>query len=381
MRREQFVQPNVLRRSFGLVSLLVAIVLFGACSGSSAVGVEAAQKRVTEADQAVEDAEAELEKAGAEFCDQTKDYIMAIDRYGKLFTDSAATVGDVETLGADLSQPRDSTVSAGQAVLDAHNALNEANVELAEAQAALLAAQASASGSPGKAKPPTPAPTSSPTVPVATVDRVKEAESDLQAAAAGITDETPLTQAAESFNSAAFALEMSWLSLFSDAGCLTDEQSKEAVAAVKDYTTGIQTNLKTAGYYEGKVDGIYGPQTVEAVENLQKDAGLPVTGLVDRATSAALDEAVAGKSGAEAQQELIEATSVQTTLKLAGYWPGPIDGKWTPELTEALKQFQKDLGVKQTGVVDAATLAALEEALRTRPTESPPPQASPTTSP
>ena len=68
---------------------------------------------------------------------------------------------------------------------------------------------------------------------------MKEAESELQAAAAGITDQTPLTQAAESFNSAAFALEMSWLSLFSDAGCLTDEQSKEAVAAVKDWFNDI----------------------------------------------------------------------------------------------------------------------------------------------
>jgi murein L,D-transpeptidase YcbB/YkuD len=380
MRRERSTLSTSLRSSLGLASLLVVISLIGGCSGSAS-GVEAAQKRVTEAQQAVDDAEAQLEKAGAEFCDATRDYIMAIDRYGKLFTDSSSTVGDVKTLGADLSQPRDSTVSAGQAVLDAHNDLNQANQELAEAQAALAAAQASASGSPGKAKTPTPAPSSSPNVPAATVDRVKEAESELDAAAAGITDQTPVTEAAETFTSAAFALEMSWLSLFSDAGCLTDEQSKQAVAAVKDYTTGIQTNLKTAGYYEGKVDGIYGPQTVEAVENLQKDAGLPATGLVDRATSAALDEAVAKKTGAEAQQELIEATSVQTTLKLAGYWPGPIDGHWTPELTEALKQFQKDLGVKQTGVVDAATLAALEEALRTRPAESPSPQPSPTASP
>ena len=50
-------------------------------------------------------------------------------------------------------------------------------------------------------------------------------------------------------------------------------------------------------------------------------------------------------------------------LKLTGNYTGPIDGKWTPELTDALKQFQTDAGLPPTGAVDAATLAALEQAL------------------
>jgi peptidoglycan hydrolase-like protein with peptidoglycan-binding domain len=50
-------------------------------------------------------------------------------------------------------------------------------------------------------------------------------------------------------------------------------------------------------------------------------------------------------------------------LKLTGYWTGPIDGKWTPELTDALKQFQTALGVPPSGSVDAVTLAAFEQAL------------------
>jgi peptidoglycan hydrolase-like protein with peptidoglycan-binding domain len=106
------------------------------------------------------------------------------------------------------------------------------------------------------------------------------------------------------------------------------------------------------------VDGIYGPETVQAVEDLQTDAGLPVTGLVDQATRDALEDALAQKGQSAATNEAIEAGSVQTMLKLAGYWPGAIDGKWTPELEAALKQFQKDLGVEPTGNVDAATLAA-----------------------
>jgi murein L,D-transpeptidase YcbB/YkuD len=380
MGRRQFTRSIRLWGSLGLAVLLGGVVILGAaCSGKSDTDVQAAQQRVSEAEKAVEEAEAALTQANSAFCTETKDYITAIDRYGKVFSDDAATVGDVKTLGADLAQPRESTVSAAQAVLDAHEALNKANQELAEAQAALASVQASASGKPGKTPPSTPSLTpSSPEVPTASVDRVKQAEADLEAASQGVTDQTPIKEAAETFNSAAFALEVSWLNLFADAGCLTDEQSKEAIAAVRDYTTALQTSLKTAGYYEGKVDGVYGPDTVKAVEKLQTDAGLPVTGLVDRATSAALDDAVARESGSAAEQDTIEATSVQTTLKLAGYWPGPIDGKWTPELTAALKEFQTDLGVKPTGVVDAATLAALEEAISMGQSTSPSPTAVPT---
>ena len=44
---------------------------------------------------------------------------------------------------------------------------------------------------------------------------------------------------------------------------------------------------------------------------------------------------------------------MQTLLKLAGYWPGPIDGVWTPELSAALMAMQTELGVPATGAVDA----------------------------
>ena len=63
------------------------------------------------------------------------------------------------------------------------------------------------------------------------------------------------------------------------------------------------------------------------------------------------------------RRALVATTAVQQTLKLAGFWDGPVDGEWTPELTEALEAFQTELGVKPTGTVDAATIAALEKAI------------------
>ena len=202
----------------------------------------------------------------------------------------------------------------------------------------------------------TAAPTTTTTlVPPATITRVKQAESDLETAAAGINDSTPLLQATAAYNSAAFALEVAWLNLLADAGCLTDAQQAEAVAQVTAYTVALQTDLQTAGYYKGAIDGLYGPQTVAAVEQLQTDSGLPVTGLVDQATALALDKKLA-KVG-------LQTAALQSILKLLGYYTGPVDGKWTPELTDALKQFQTASGLPPTGAVDVPTLAAFEQAL------------------
>ena len=105
------------------------------------------------------------------------------------------------------------------------------------------------------------------------------------------------------------------------------------------------------------------PATVDAIEALQQAHGLPTTGTVDKATAAALQSDLAAKGGAIAQEAVASTAAVQQTLKLAGFWDGPVDGEWTPALTEALKDFQTELGVKPTGTVDAATVAALEKAI------------------
>jgi peptidoglycan hydrolase-like protein with peptidoglycan-binding domain len=180
-----------------------------------------------------------------------------------------------------------------------------------------------------------------------------------------MTDNTPILKATATFNSAAFALEIAWLRALDDAGCLTDEQHKKAEAALTEYTVALQNALKTTGFYTGEVDGVYGPSTLDAVKKLQTANGLPPTGYVDRATAAALSAAMAAKGGDVATRALAHTAAVQSTLKLAGFWTGPVDGHWTPELTTALKSFQTHLGVPATGEVDAATLDALEQTIAT----------------
>ena len=50
----------------------------------------------------------------------------------------------------------------------------------------------------------------------------------------------------------------------------------------------IQSKLKSWGYYNGSVDGVYGSKTYEAVKNFQRKNGLIADGIAGLKTLAAL---------------------------------------------------------------------------------------------
>jgi murein L,D-transpeptidase YcbB/YkuD len=337
----------------------VAALAVAGCGGDGQA--DRAERQVESKQQALTEAQAALQGQTDAFCRSSATYIKALDRYGDLLAETAPTVGDVKEAGSDLTEPRTDVVSSAEQLQAAKQELAKAEQELTEAYARLPSASVPQSTSA--------APT--PTLPSTTVNRVKQADADFTAAIEGITDQTPLKQASERFNAAAVALEMSWIKLFADAGCLTGDKDEQARAAARDYTLALQKSLAEAGYLKGEVDGVYGPGTVEAVQALQKAHDLPVTGTVDKATDAALQADLQAKGGAEADRATAATAAVQQTLKLAGYWSGPVDGNWTPTLTEALKSFQTALHVEPTGEVDAATVAAVERALAQRSAQPP----------
>ena len=195
------------------------------------------------------------------------------------------------TAGADLVEPRETVAAAIEDYELAKTASAEAEQELIDAQAALAEAIATASSVPVSSTEPETATTTTIVAPVV-IERVEQAEADLARTAEGITEATPLAEATAEYNSAAFALQIVWLQLLADAGCFTDEQQAEALEQVTAYTTTLQTELQLVGYYDGAIDGIYGPATVEGVKRLQADSGLPETGFVDMATAAGARRAV-----------------------------------------------------------------------------------------
>ena len=363
-------RPRIWRAPIALLSVTV-IALAGCSGGTDDTAVTVARADVALKQRAVVQAQDKATSAASAFCTASATYITAIDRYGDILTATAPTVGDVVTAGSDLEEPSADAVSAGQEVTKTQEDLAAAEADLAAAEQKLASAEAAAAGESPPAASPTPS--ASPTQQPASVARVQQAESQFAAAQKGITDQTPLAQASEQFNSAAVALEVAWLQLLSDAKCLDDAQQQEAVDAVTAYTKALQQQLTDAGYYKDEIDGVYGPATVDAVKALQKANELPQTGTVDKATEKALGEELSAAGGAAAQEETASTAAVQQTLKLAGYWDGPVDGQWTDELTAALEELQKDLGVPVTGTVDAATIAAMEKAVAdagTSPTPS-----------
>jgi hypothetical protein len=92
---------------------------------------------VTSAQTNLTKAQDSLKAAGQKFCGEAATYISAVDRYGRVFTDSKATVGDVKTADMDLAAPQESVTTAAAAVTAAHDDVTAAQKELADAQAAL----------------------------------------------------------------------------------------------------------------------------------------------------------------------------------------------------------------------------------------------------
>lgn len=364
--------------SLGMLLCAVVVTVAGCSASSEDTSLKRAELRVQAKQRELTKAQAEMSAAASTYCSATGSYIQSLDRYGDILTSTAPTVGDVKEAGTDLSAPREAALQGAQAAVDAQQALLEATQELSEAKAALKEAK---SGKTAVATT-TSSSTTTPLAPPDSVNRVKRAETEFQSVQTGVSDQTPLAEASQHFNAAAVALEMSWLALFADTGCLTDEQQQQAEAAVSEYTASLQEALAGAGYYTGAVDGVYGPETVDAVEALQQASGLPVTGTVDKATEAALRAELADKGAVAARGAVASTAALQQTLKLAGFWDGPVDGQWSPALTKALESFQTELGVKPTGEVDAATIAAFEKAIaeaQKAPPTSPPPSTEPPT--
>lgn len=55
---------------------------------------------------------------------------------------------------------------------------------------------------------------------------------------------------------------------------------------------GLQSRLQDLGLYDGPLDGLFGPETAQAVRRFQQIAGLPPSGMVDPATWTALADGV-----------------------------------------------------------------------------------------
>ncbi len=120
----------------------------------------------------------------------------------------------------------------------------------------------------------------------------------------------------------------------------------------------VQVLLKLYGYNSGKVDGVLGLRTRDAIERFQKDNGLKETRFVDQETWRALK--LFREEGFIVEEKL-NVLLVQTILKENGFDSGNIDGKFGPKTREKVMELQKTYELKVDGKVGYQTLKRLLE--------------------
>ena len=110
----------------------------------------------------------------------------------------------------------------------------------------------------------------------------------------------------------------------------------------------------------GGVDGVFGPGTENALKTFQQRQGLNSTGVVDDATALALGLSSSPLLGLTQGTRGDDVKLLQQKLQGAGITVvGGADGVFGPGTTAAVKSFQSAKGYSPTGVVNAATAAAL----------------------
>lgn len=140
-------------------------------------------------------------------------------------------------------------------------------------------------------------------------------------------------------------------------------------------TRAIQRELKAKGYETGAVDGVAGLVTRGAIMAYESDSGLPLTGeprpgllqhlVLGSAQLGTPNEADPTPPGPEAESVI---RVVQRALKELGYLTAELDGRLNAETRRAIRRFETDRKLSETGRISGELLAKLAgvagEALR-----------------
>ena len=136
----------------------------------------------------------------------------------------------------------------------------------------------------------------------------------------------------------------------------------------------IQRRLRDLGFYNGQINNLFDRRTQLAVIDFQQARGIvPISGRVGPTTQAYLfdsplpDRIIAGTSdrqfptvGLRRGDTGYNVRLLQSYLTRLGYQSGPIDGIFGERTEVAVRQFQRERGLPETGVISQSTLSALQ---------------------
>ncbi len=126
-------------------------------------------------------------------------------------------------------------------------------------------------------------------------------------------------------------------------------------------TAGLQVALRAQGLYRGPIDAISGPATVAAVRDFQRIQGLPVTGLADERTRAAMGPLGVPLFGARTLHRGAfgwDVAVLQFLLLRQGI-SVPVNAYFDGPTLHGVRLMQERLHVPRDGVVGPHTFAAL----------------------
>jgi len=141
---------------------------------------------------------------------------------------------------------------------------------------------------------------------------------------------------------------------------------KDNSSLVINSTLDIQQFLSNNGFNPGPIDGQTGPKTKNAIISFQKESGLLADGIAGNKTKAAMRAYTGCKSENvciardNRSAKLDSVAEIQTYLANNGFNPGIIDGKIGSYTKEAIKSFQRKVGLIPDGVVGARTKSEMK---------------------
>ena len=144
--------------------------------------------------------------------------------------------------------------------------------------------------------------------------------------------------------------------------CVPQDNSTLVINSTLD----IQQFLSNNGFNPGPIDGQSGPKTKNAIISFQKENGLLADGIAGNKTKAAMRAYTGCKSENfcvardNSAAKLDSIADVQTYLANNGFNPGIIDGKMGSYTREAIKAFQRKVGLIPDGVAGARTKSEMK---------------------
>jgi peptidoglycan hydrolase-like protein with peptidoglycan-binding domain len=115
----------------------------------------------------------------------------------------------------------------------------------------------------------------------------------------------------------------------------------------------MQQQLKKAGFLEGKIDGVFGTMTEEAVLRFQEANYLATSGVAGPTTLVKLAQVTGSGSSqkvAQSSQPQKHVMELQKRLKERGFYNGPVSGVLGDETQQAIQEAQEYYGVSQDDI-------------------------------